>query len=329
MTRGREVLVGVVIVLGIIVAVVGTLWLQDASFGRGTRDVEALCLEVGQLMNGNSVKLRGVAIGRVEAITVEPDGNAVRVRMSIRQDVALPEDPATLLAPESMFGDWQAEIVTRSAYPQFDFLDPPDPNTMGGYALPDISRLTAAADQISKSLAVLTDRVEEAFTEETARNLANAIDNIQDVSERLRELVEVQAGAFSNLSSEVEEAAVELGAAAHTANLAFLRAEEILGAPTTDSLLLDARATLANLKDLSEDFSATNRGAQGFLTRADSAFARLDRIAAQVESGDGALGALMNDTVLVARAQTVLEQIDLLLKDLKENPQRYVRISIF
>ncbi len=329
MTRRREILVGLVIILGIAVAVLGTLWLKDATFGRGTRQVEALLLEVGQLMDGNAVKLRGVAIGRVDGISVEPDGTAVRVLMSIRRDVVLPEDPAVLLAPESMFGDWQAEVVSRAAYPQFEFLDNAEDGTLGGYALPDFSRLTAAADQISQNLGVLSDRVEQAFTEETAQNIAAAIDNIQDVSERLRELVEAQAGAFSNLATEVESAAVELGEAAHAGHMAFQQVEEILGAPTTDSIFLDARATAANLKTLSAELNNTTSDAQHLLSRADSTFSRLDRLTAQIEGGEGLFGRLMSDTVLVYRAQDVLIQLSVLLEDLRANPQRYVRISIF
>jgi len=329
MTRRREILVGLVITLGIVVAVVGTLWLQDAAFGRGTRPVEALFAEVGQLMVGNSVKLRGVNIGRVEGISVEADGTAVRIVMRVREEVVLPLDPAVLLAPESMFGDWQAEVVSRSAYPQFEFLENSEDGTLGGYALPDFSRLTAAADQISQNLGVLSDRVEQAFTEETARNITEAINNIQNVSERLRELVEVQAGAFSNLATEVESAAVELGDAAHSGNLAFQKVNEILGTPTTDSILLDARVTASNLKDLTEELTTTAAGAESLITSADSTFARLDRITAQIEAGEGVLGRLMTDTVLVYRAQDVLIQLSVLLEDLRANPQRYVRISIF
>ncbi|MGW8267110.1 MAG: MlaD family protein [Longimicrobiales bacterium] len=329
MTRRREILVGLVITLGVAVAVFGTLWLQDAAFGRGTRPVEALFAEVGQLMVGNSVKLRGVSIGRVERILVEPDGTAVRIVMRVREDVVLPLDPAVLLAPESMFGDWQAEVVSRSAYPQFEFLENSEDGTLGGYALPDFSRLTAAADQISQNLGVLSDRVEQAFTEETARNITEAINNIQDVSERLRELVEVQAGAFSNLATEVESAAVELGEAAHSGNLAFQKVNEILGTPTTDSILLDARVTASNLKSLTGELTNTAEGAQSLISSADSTFARLDRITAQIEAGEGVLGRLMNDTVLVYRAQDVLIQLSVLLEDLQANPQRYVRISIF
>jgi len=329
MTRRREIIVGLVIVAGVVAAVFSTLWLQDASFGRGTQELEALFQEVGQLMKGNSVKLRGVTIGQVQAITVEPDGGAVRVRMRIRDEVVLPTNRAVLLAPESMFGDWQAEIVNPGDYSQFNFYQPEESGVMGGYALPDFSRLTAAADQISANLSVLTERVEEAFTEETARNLSQAINNIQEVSERLRELMEAQAGAVSELASQFETSAVELGQAAHSAQLTFARAEELLGAPTTDSLMLDARVTLANLKDLSQELNAAAQGAQGVFMTVDSTFARLDRMTAQVEAGEGALGLLMKDPTLVTQAQDVLGELAALLKDLQENPQRYVRLSIF
>jgi phospholipid/cholesterol/gamma-HCH transport system substrate-binding protein len=323
-------MVGVVIVLGAVVAVLGTLWLQDASFGRGTQQVDALFKEVGQLMTGNSVKLRGVTIGKVEAITVEPDGRAVRVTMSYRDDVKLPMNPAVRLAPENMFGDWQAEILARGeSYSQLDFHETGEEGVIPGYALPDFSRLTAAADQISDNLGKLTDRVEEAFTEETARNLSEAINNIQTISERLRDLMEVQAGAVSDLASEFEASAEELGQAAHAANLTFQRAEELLGAPTTDSLFLDARTTMANLKDLSEELSTATRGARGFLEKADSTFTRLDRLTAQVEAGEGGLGRLVTDTVLVSQVQLVLQMFNELLIDIKDNPQNYVRISIF
>ena len=329
MTRRREIMVGMVIVAGVIVAVLGTLWLQDATLGRGTREVQALFGEVGQLMSGNAVKLRGVTIGRVHGIAVEPGGEAVRVTMRIREDVQFPADPAVIVAPESMFGDWQAEIVSRVAYHQFRFYESGEPEVMGGHALPDISRLTAAADQISATLALLTERVERAFTEETAQNISRAIDNSQEVSERLRELVEAQAGAFTELATEVESAAVELGGAARTANTAFQRVEEILGAPATETLLADAQVTVANLRDLTQDLSTTAQGAQGLVLHADSTFARLDRLTAQIEAGEGAFGRLMTDEALAVRAQDALEQLHALLADLKENPQRYVRISIF
>ena len=105
MKRRNEVLVGATIVVGIILIVVGTIYLKGAGFGREEQVIQARVYEVGQLLDGAAVKLRGVPIGRVDAIDLERNSGAVLITMKIRQDVRLPEDPVVLLSPESMFGD--------------------------------------------------------------------------------------------------------------------------------------------------------------------------------------------------------------------------------
>ena len=47
----------------------------------------ALVEEAGQLKPGNAVKVRGVEIGRVDQILVEPSGDAIRVVMRITRSV--------------------------------------------------------------------------------------------------------------------------------------------------------------------------------------------------------------------------------------------------
>src|SRR5690606_21866512 len=171
--RGKELLVGVVILAATVVGVAGTLWLQGSSFGQLRIPVDVRLESVGQLAEGNAVIYRGVPIGQVTRIEVEPGGQAVRVRLMLSQAINLPEDAAVVLGPESIFGAWQAEIVSRSSYPRFDFFDvrshPDDTGSelagqtpptalLGGYALPELSRLTASAEEISVNLADLTAR---------------------------------------------------------------------------------------------------------------------------------------------------------------------------
>jgi len=322
-------LVGVVIVLGVIVSVVGTIWLQGTNIGRDTRSVDALFSEVGMLMRGNTVKLRGVAIGRVDEITVEPSGEAVRVTLRVDAQVAFPVDAAVILAPESFFGDWQAEIVSRARYPRFPYMEVSEPGVLGGHALPDITRLTAAALEISDNLTVLTDRVELAFTEETALNLAGAIDNIGAVSEQLADLVETQAAAFTGVITELQGTADEVGGAARAARHSFEHIDEILGSASIDSILASGQQASENIRVMSQDLSSASSELTSTLTQVDTAFSRFNRLAARIEAGEGAFGALMSDTILVAQAYSVMNQFAILLQDLKENPQRYVRLSIF
>jgi len=52
-------------------------------------------------------------------------------------------------------------------------------------------------------------------------------------------------------------------------------------------------------------------------------------IAARVEAGEGSLGRLIFDTAFATRAEGMLEELNLLMQDLRANPRKYVRLSIF
>jgi len=328
-TRKNEVMVGIAILAGIVVTVMGTLWLQGSAIGRQVTHVEAVFEEVGQLTNGSAVKVRGVPIGRVREIRMDPSGQAVLVRMDLHGEVPLPAEAGVILAPESMFGDWQAEIVSRTLYPQFNFRSSSDPDILPGFSLPDMSRLTAAADQIAQNITSLTERVELAFTEETATNIRDAIQNIQEVSQSLAELVGQQGAAIQDVTAEVARTAEDVGRAARAAQAVFQDLEEILEGTDVEAMLSNANQATANLRILSEELGGTNDQVRAALARADSALASMGAMAARIDAGEGSLGRLLNDPTLADEAEDAVAELVLLLQDFRENPQRYVRLSIF
>ena len=334
MNRGREVLVGLVIIVALAVAVFGSLWLKGTNFGRPTIVVEVLLESAAQLSEGNAVTYRGVSLGVVSAIAVEPGAAGVRVTLLLDQDVGLPDDAGAVLGPESLFGDWQAEIVSRARYPRFPFFEvpadtPSDPLVIGGYALPELSRLTASAEQISQNLADLTDRLELAFNQETADNLANAIANIEDITREVRTLVQQQAEVAGSITANADSALAEVEGAARAARRGFGRIEGIVSDSQIDTIVTNIKVSSAGIRELTDEFTDPEHGLGVTLEHADSAFARIDRITARLEAGEGSIGRLLADSTFAARAEGVLAQLDLLLRDLRENPRRYIRLSIF
>ncbi|MDA0311033.1 MAG: hypothetical protein O2992_02815 [Gemmatimonadetes bacterium] len=330
MNRGRELLVGFVILSALAVGVVGTYYLQGTNFGQPQVARDILVRTVGQLNRGNSVKYLGVNIGRIEAFGVI--GTAVRVSMLLDEDVVLPGDAAVILGPESMFGDWQAEIVSMAEYPRYAFYQLPvdaPPGVLPGYALPEMSRLTASAEQIADNLAQLSDRLELAFNEETATQLASAISNLEAISLEIRELVVQQAAVATSVSASADAALNEVEEASRVARRSFERIEGILSDSQIDTIVANMRVASAGIQAIATDLSEATGGISGTVDRADSAFARIDRIAARIEDGEGAVGRLLSDSTLAIRAEDVLDQLALLLKDVRENPRRYVRLSIF
>ena len=102
--KRTEIAVGAVILGGIMLLFFGTLWLKGARLGEDETTITARFLEIGQLLEGNDVKLRGVSIGRVERIELEPGGGGVLVSMRIDSEVPLPADPMiskTAMRPRS------------------------------------------------------------------------------------------------------------------------------------------------------------------------------------------------------------------------------------
>ena len=337
MTQGKELVVGSTVIAAILVVVVGTLWLQGTNWGRGATYVEVLVLNVGQLTVGNPVKLRGVSIGSVESITVDPGGDVVRLGLEVEGafDLGNAVSAGVIIAPQSLFGDWQAEIVRRARFPQFDYFDVPaadqgrDTLVIGGYAIPDISRLTAAADEISQNLSVLSGRFDRAFDEQTVDQFRSVIANLAVVSSEARDLITQQASTIADVSADVARAAEEISQASAQANTTFREVDAILNRGDVDSILVNVRSASANIDSLAAQVNRSVAGLDQTVAKADSTFGSVQRLTSRMESGQGALGRLLVDSTLAVRAESAMAQLDSLLADIKANPRRYVRLSIF
>ncbi len=329
MKRRNEVLVGATILAGIALIIVGTIYLKGTGFGREEQIVRARVPEAGQLLDGASVKLRGVPIGRVDAIELETNSSGVLVTMKIRPDVRLPEDPVALLSPESMFGDWQVQIYPRSIFPQYTYAESPDPNIIPGYTLPDMSRLTAAADQIATNMRDLSDRFELAFTEQTAENVREAIENIQKVSEQLNGLITRQNANADEVANSLAATSESLGDAAETAARSFAAFEEAVGGGRLTGIVTNVHAASVQADSISRVMLAATRDLRLAAASADSTFRKVGTTVDAINRGQGTLGLLMRDTTMYYRLLETNAEVQELLRDMRANPRKYINLTIF
>ena len=196
MKRSNDFIVGLVVVGAVVVIVGFALWLGQAHLGSSQHHVIARFTDVGNAKVGNSVVIRGVESGKIQSIELEPTG-WVNVSMSLDPDVKLPNNPVVLLSESSMFGEWQATILERSAAPS-------DPevqqqltqsasvgrgSALPGARMPDLAQLTAVAGRIAGDMSRVADRVGVAFDDRAALELRQSIRNFADLSSELERTV--------------------------------------------------------------------------------------------------------------------------------------------
>jgi phospholipid/cholesterol/gamma-HCH transport system substrate-binding protein len=84
---------------------------------------------------------------------------------------------------------------------------------------------------------------------------------------------------------------------------------------------------LANLDNLSDDLSKTEIKAT--VDNANQAMKDVMEITNKINTGEGSLSQLIHDEKLYNNLTNASESLDQLVKDLKENPGKYLKISIF
>ena len=159
MKRSNEFAVGLAVLAALALVIGGALWLSETDVNQKQTTYTARFRTVGGLGVGGPVTLRGVKVGRVEAIRLV-ENEWVETEFSIDRSVVLPRNPAVISSSASLFGEWTANIVPFEPLP----VDPNLRNALiesdhaGGEAwpgatLPDIGQLTAQASRIAGDVA--------------------------------------------------------------------------------------------------------------------------------------------------------------------------------
>ncbi len=96
---------------------------------------------------------------------------------------------------------------------------------------------------------------------------------------------------------------------------------------TLDTLLVHLAQTSSGLKG--EDIEATLGSLREATENLAQVSSSLKEIAGRMEQGSGTLGKLSQDEALYENLKSLSQNLDSLVKDIKQNPKRYLKFSIF
>jgi len=335
MKRADEVLVGVVVLIGIALAVVGTVWLSEVRMGRNDVTHEVRFRSVGLLQVGNPVLLRGVKIGRVESVALAP-GDWVRVQLRLKGSEQLPEHPVAIIFSATLFGDWAVQLMDRRDLPadpdvrrQIQLASQGVGRAWPGAALPDIGQLTAQAGRIAGDLTTIAERVQAAFDSSSAERLRGAFGDISRLSRGLANLAAQQQAVMTRIGSNIDTGTASLARFAVAMERTAARADSATDKSQIQRILGNADVVGGQLRETATDLRSVMGAARSQQEAFVRIVARFDSLMARVNSGEGTLGRLARDTSLYTEAVGAVHDLRLLMADVKANPRRYFQFSVF
>ncbi|MDR1112582.1 MAG: MlaD family protein [Bacteroidales bacterium] len=249
-----------------------------------------------------SLLVNGYKIGKVTKITLMSD-NPVKivVEMLVTEKINVPSDSKLTIASSGLLGSnvlslrMGSDMRTLCSGDTLQFVP-----TDGGLnsLLNQVSNVMASVDTIALSLK------EALATQNGSGDIKQTLVNLEHATANFNDIMAQNKGKIGALVSNIEAFSLMLKAAS----------------PQLNHLV-------ANFDNIADTLAKANIA--GVMHNLDKTVYSLESMLAKVNSGEGTVGQLIHNDTLYDNLQNVTESLNYLVKDLKENPNRYVHITVF
>jgi len=295
-SRAAAIQVGIAGLLALVAIIVGIVWLKEYRLGQKKTFYTARFEEVGSLSEGDPVAVRGVKKGVVTKISLEDQ--SVRVEFELQRDVILHPDVMLRVTNKGFLGEKFLALDPGSAPGVYDSKKPVPGRFQSG--VPEViagaGDLIIEATELSSRLNVMLDALDPATVERAAKSMEKA-------ATKLSATVEANEGDLRAAVADFRGAAQKLN------SIASVNEEGVTSSVT------DFAEASKRLSTLSERLSTTA--------------VALDRVVTRLDNGQGTLGKAIADSTLYEEMRETLRNTNELVTDIKKNPKRYLKMSIF
>ena len=291
----REFRVGLMVITAIFLFYFGFNYLKGTSIFQKNNQYTGYFENLDGLVKQSQVMVKGYKVGQVSDIQYDfTKEKPFTVKIEINDNLSLPVGTTMLLTDDGLLGGKIIELIYAS-----------DATSQGAHKRNDILNTSTASGLMSELSGGLMPRLENVLLQADSLLLS------------LRLLTESPLLDASLIS--IEKTSADL--AASSAQLKLLMQHQM---PT---LLKDVSGIADDLKGTTENIK--NIDFTGIVQNADYTVKNIQVLSEKLNDKENSLGLLLNDKSLYINLNSTAENADKLLIDLKENPKRYVNISVF
>lgn len=311
----REAKIAIIFVAALILFFWGFNFLKGRHLFTSERTYYAVYKQVNGLVEANPVVINGYKVGIVNNIYFHPDGSGrLIVKFNVDNDIRIPYNTVAKLYSSDILGSRAIELVlgdSKVDAASGDTLKTQIQASLGEEVSIQMMPIKQKFENVMLSIDSVLVVIRGVFDENTRKNLALSfesikltIKNLEHTTYNIDTLVTTQKYKLAAIISNVESI---------TANIK----------KNNDKI----SNIIVNFSNISDTIAKAKIAST--INNADKALSEFNMILGKVNRGEGSLGMLVNNDSLYKNLNSASEQLNLLVEDVKLNPQRYISISVF
>lgn len=311
----REFKVGLYLVLALGMLYWGVNYLKGTDVLQSGNTYYAVYNNTEGLTKAKAVLINGFQVGLIDEIYFHPDHSGrLVVKMLMQQDYPVPINSMARIHSSGLLGEKSIELVlgNQAALAQSgDTLIGGVEGSLTEEVNKQVAPIKAKTEKLLGSLDTAVTLLTGFLNEDTRKNFVNSFDNlrktfenIENSSAMLDAYLAQHKGSFDKLAENLESISTNLKN--NNENIT-----KVLG----------------NLNSITDTLAKAD--VSGTLNDVSMAANQLNQALTKVNSGEGSIGALLNDDALYTNLNDAAASLDRLLLDIKYNPNKYFNISVF
>ena len=310
MTLTREMKVGALAIVAVVLLLVGLSYLQGRSVLERTFTLVAEYDHVQGLVEGNDVQVNGYKVGTVKTMGIDGKTGKIRVTFELQSDLKVPIDSRALISADGLIGGMKVELL-RGRAPSF---------LASGDTLADSLQI-ALIDRLSTEVAPVKAKIEALLDELTA------------VSRSVRVAL-ADTVALKRMVAQAELSTRHLASITHQVDGTLTHVDTIARnlSAVTGTIRQNDRAIgriLTSTATVSDSLAASMHDVRLALSQTRSTLESIDSVMKKVRNGQGNIGRLVHDEQLYTNLTKSAESLDKLLIDLRQKPGKFLTVAIF
>jgi phospholipid/cholesterol/gamma-HCH transport system substrate-binding protein len=309
MKISNETKIGALTAISITILILGYSFLRGNDVFSSANKFYAIYRSVEGLTISKPVLVNGFQIGRVSKMELHADGRTT-VEFKVDKQYNIPDNTLAKLQSTDLLGSkaivFELGNSTKYAADQ-DTLRADIQGSLAESLQPIQKKAEVLITKVDSALGAINKIMNPKFQANVDRSfasIANSLQTLEGTTKKIDAIVGAQSGHINSIMANADIASSNLKNS--TASLTGIS---------------------TNFERVSTDLANSN--IKGTLDNANKAVADLQATMAKINSTQGSLGLLLNDTKMYDNLNTASGNLNNLFLDIKAHPSRYVHFSVF